>query len=241
MVDIGNLGGTFAYPNSMNERDQVVGLSTLAGDAVLHPFSWERGTLTDIGTFGGSYGEALSVNDAGGVVGVANLAGDQVHHAFLWRRGVMTDLGTVGGDICSRANAINSSGQIVGNSSDCITPLRAFLSNDGDPMVDLNTLIPPGSGVVLVNALYINDRGQISGNAILDDGHERAYLLTPCDDDHHPGDCRSDMFVADASGGAASVNVIKAAPTGDEHISSFSDLLHQLQQRRQSLIRRPTQ
>ena len=30
MVDIGNLGGTFAYANYMNESGQVVGLSTLA-------------------------------------------------------------------------------------------------------------------------------------------------------------------------------------------------------------------
>jgi len=69
MVDVGNLGGTFAYANWMNERGQVVGLSTLAGDNVAHPFFWDRGKLTDIGTFGGTYGEAFSVNNAGQVVG----------------------------------------------------------------------------------------------------------------------------------------------------------------------------
>jgi len=239
MVDVGNLGGTFAYASYMNGSGQVVGLSTLAGDAVSHPFSWQRGRLTDLGTFGGSYGEAFSVNNAGDVVGRANLAGDQVHHAFLWSKGKLTDLGTLGATGNSTAWAINSSGQVIGASIAPFGAVHAFLWEKGSGMVDLNDFIPPGSGLFLENALYINDSGQISGDAVLDDGHTRAYLLTPCDDDRHPGDCRSDMFVANAGAGTAPAAAIKAVPTGDEHISSFSDLRRQLEQRHRWLARPP--
>jgi probable HAF family extracellular repeat protein len=224
MVDIGNLGGTFAYANYMNESGQVVGLSTLAGDAVSHPFSWERGRLTDIGTFGGGYGEAHSVNNAGDVVGVANLAGDQVHHAFLWSKGKLTDLGTLGGS--STAWAINSSGQVVGSSYVTSDTVHAVLWEKGTGIVDLNDFIPPGSGLYLQNADYLNDQGQISGGAILDDGHERAYLLTPCDEDD-PGDCRSDMAdvsATTADGALSSSNAARTAQTADRHISNLSDL-----------------
>jgi probable HAF family extracellular repeat protein len=234
MTDIGNLGGTFAYTNYMNESGQVVGLSTLTGDAVSHPFSWQRGQLTDIGTFGGGYGEAYSVNNAGEVVGAANLAGDQAHHAFLWRRGVLTDLGTLGG-LNSRGWAINSSGVVVGASIVAGGDTHAFLWERGSGMVDLNTLISPVAGLYLENALYINDRGQISGDAVLDSGNSRTYLLTPCDD--QPGDCQSDIVIPDVAAGAAPTAAIKTAPTGDEHINNFGDLLRQRQQRRQHLTR----
>jgi probable HAF family extracellular repeat protein len=232
MVDVGNLGGTFAYANWMNDRGQIVGLSTLAGDQVSHPFFWDKGKLTDIGTFGGTQGEAKLVNNAGEVIGDANFAGDQLHDGFFWSKGKLTDIGNLGRT--SRAYGINSSGQVVGAST--ITPgtVHAFLWEKNKGMVDLNNFIPPGSGLYLLEADYINDRGQISGNAILDDGHERAYLLTPCDDDddNHPGeDCRSDMFIPDSHAGVAPAGGMRATPTGDEHISSFADLRRQLEQR----------
>jgi probable HAF family extracellular repeat protein len=224
MVDVGNLGGTFAYANSMNERGQVVGLSTLAGDNVSHPFFWDHGKLTDIGTFGGTYGEAFAVNNAGQVVGKANFAGDQLWDAFLWNKGELTDLGNLG--IRSYAVAINSSGQVVGQSKVAPGVFHGFLWEKGSGMMDLNDLIPPGSGLFIWEAVYINDRGQIAGNAILDSGEERAYLLTPCDDD-----CSSEMVSVGASTGVGQTGVMKAPPTDDEAISSFADLRRQLEQR----------
>lgn len=231
MVDIGNLGGTFAFANYMNESGQVVGLSTLAGDTASHPFSWERGKLTDIGTFGGTQGEAKSVNNAGQVVGKANLAGDQVHHAFLWRKGALTDLGTLGGSN-STAYAINSSGQVVGASIITGGATHAFLWEKGTGMIDLNDFIPPGSGLYLQDALYINDSGEISGGAILDDGHERAYLLTPCDE---KDDCQSDMYIADTLAGAAPTDVLGKVSTADEHVRNFADLRREIRHRHRLL------
>ena len=49
-------------------------------------------------------------------------------------------------------------------------------------MTDLNTLVPPNSPF-LIEALGINDRGQIAGYALLSNGEVHGYLLTPCGED----------------------------------------------------------
>ena len=45
-------------------------------------------------------------------------------------------------------------------------------------MVDLNALLPAGSGWVLSEARAINAKGQIAGNGTLH-GRPHAFLLTP--------------------------------------------------------------
>jgi hypothetical protein len=59
---------------------------------------------------------------------------------------------------------------------------------NGGPMVDLNTLIPPNSPLLLEEGGNINDRGEIAGRGVppwCDDvdacGH--AFLLIPCAND----------------------------------------------------------
>jgi hypothetical protein len=51
-------------------------------------------------------------------------------------------------------------------------------------MVDLNTLIPPGSGIELAAGVSINDCGEIDGNGVLPNGDSRAILLIPCDENY---------------------------------------------------------
>jgi probable HAF family extracellular repeat protein len=201
MVDLGNLGGTLGFPLAMNNRGEVAGAATLQGDVTIHPFLWNGRTLLDIGTLGGDTGQATAINDGGDVVGEADLPGSQTHDAFLWKRGMMTDLGNLGQT--SFAFAINSPGQVVGHSSINDGTFRAFLWEDGGPMVDLNTLIPQGSSLLLTDAATVNDRGEITGNGVpagcsdVDTcGH--AFLLIPCDD-KHPGECE-DYSMIEVSG-----------------------------------------
>jgi probable HAF family extracellular repeat protein len=140
--------------------------------------------MQDLGTFGGSNGQATGINHDGDVVGEADFPGDQVHDALLWRHGVKTDLGNLG--LTSFAQAINSAGQVVGHSKINDGSFRAILWEDGGPMIDLNTLVSPGSGLVLTDGIYINDRGAIAGAGVLSNGDAHAYLLIPdgdCDDD----------------------------------------------------------
>lgn len=188
MVDIGTLGGTFGYPFWMNNRGQVVGDSNLTGDQATHAFLWDKKEgLKDLGTLGGSVSNANWINDGGEIVGGSNTPSDSEYHPFLSKNGVMTDLGTVAGDRCAGANSINSQGQIVGfGSADCNNEDHAFLSENGGPIMDLQSLVQPGSDLTLINAVFINDRGEIAARAKLSNGDEHAVVLIPCDE-HHPG------------------------------------------------------
>jgi len=79
---------------------------------------------------------------------------------ILWKDRVLINLGTVDGDRCGEAYGINSQGQVVGESGNCGDPgpNHAWLWENGGPSVDLNTLIPPGSGIRLGHAVSISER-----------------------------------------------------------------------------------
>ena len=97
----------------------------------------------------------------------------------------MADLGTVAGDACSVALSINSQGQIVGfGAADCNHEDHGFLSENGGPIIDLGTLVLPGSDLRLIEAVFINDRGEIVGRGKLANDDEHALVLLPCDENH---------------------------------------------------------
>src|SRR6266481_1458440 len=201
MKDLGNLGGNngllgaYSIVHARNNHGQVTGLMVAPGDQSVRAFLWNGERLSDLGTLGGSSSDGEGVNDAGEVAGVANLPGDQANHGFLWRNGVMTDLGTLDGDPCSAALSINSKGQVVGASESvaggCNEWTTAFLWENGGPIVDLNALVPSGSGVHLFAGFWTNDGGEIvaGGSAPVCDINAtcaHAYVLIPCDE-NHPG------------------------------------------------------
>ena len=73
-------------------------------------------------------------------------------------------------------------------------------------MTDLNTLIPQGSSLYLIEGSDINDRGEIVGNAIdTGTGNERAFLASPCDEkDGNDEGCKDFAEGTIAVGGAIS-------------------------------------
>jgi probable HAF family extracellular repeat protein len=185
MHDLGTLGGTCGYAFWINQRGQVVGTSNVRGDASHHAFVWNDGKLTDVGTLGGDNSEGDWMSDSGYVVGRADLPGSQSHHGYRWKDGVMTDLGTVSPWPCSTALSVNSIGQVVGETGICgVGGGPAFLSENGDPIVDVNTLIAPASDIEVVSEFDINERGEIAGIGVVPSGDEHAVLLIPCDDAH---------------------------------------------------------
>src|SRR5216117_549758 len=172
MIDIQTFGGTLvsgeldAGALCVNNRGQVAGASTLPGDSILHPFLWEHGVLTDLGTLGGDFGLVWWLNDAGDVVGGTSTAGEEFFHATLWRKGVIQDLGTLEGDCFSFAGAISSHDQIVGASFACDGSVARAVLWDKESIVDLNTVIPENSSLQLVEARYVNNRGDIAGRGL---------------------------------------------------------------------------
>jgi len=194
MLDLGTLGGTLGFAFIINNQGQVAGQSNLAGDVDAHAFLWERGTLTDLGTLGGTFSTPIWLNEAGDVVGGAFTPMDQLFHAFLWRNGVIRDLGTLEGDCSSVALALNSEGQIVGQSSSTcdFSTARAVLWEKGGPALDLNRLVNPGSGLQLTEPKIINDRGEIVAVGLLPNGDVHSIVLIPCDENHGDSECEDD-------------------------------------------------
>jgi probable HAF family extracellular repeat protein len=194
MVDLGSLGGTLGFPNALNNRGQVIGSMFIPGDLVQDMFLWDEGKLIDLtAKSGGTIVTANAIDDAGEIVGAAAFSTNRPFDAYLWKHGVVTDLGTLPGDCFSQAFAINAEGQVVGQSIACDFSTRSFLWDNGS-MVDLNTFVPPGSGLQLVEAVAINDRGEIAGDLVppsctgnpqgQDTQCGHAYVLIPCNDEH---------------------------------------------------------
>ncbi len=116
---------------------------------------------------------------------------------------MISNLGTLPGNACSAADAINSKGQVVGGSGFFLpdffpgctdTVEHAFVWENGT-MVDLNAFVPPGSDLTLNEAVFINDRGEISGFGTLPNGDTHAFLLIPCGADDTEG-CQDDVVGA---------------------------------------------
>ena len=158
---------------------------------------------TDLGTLGGINSEAFWISDSALVAGRADFSSQSAnHHAFLWKNGVMTDLGVVEPWPCSTAYSANSKGQVVGDTGICGEGGGpSFFSENGGPMVDINTLVLPGSDIEVVDAFTINDRGEIAGTGILPNGDEHAVVLVPA----------SDAEIA-AAGAPSAVRQAPAAP-----------------------------
>jgi probable HAF family extracellular repeat protein len=105
------------------------------------------------------------------------------------------------------------------STSSCdFTTTRAFLWENGGPMVDLNTLVVPVSNVQLSTAFDINDRGEIAAPGLLPNGDSHAVLLMPCDE-NHPGieDCDYTMVE-----GSAAVSAHTVAPNLSRPVLPFS-------------------
>ena len=187
MTDLGSLQGTptgSAMPAAINEQGVVVGAST-APDFFTHAFVWQGGVMQDLHVISGVPGRnshAAAINEAGTVVGDADPTADFLDYqsAAVWQDGVVTflpDLGDVGGVIESFARDVNDHGTIVGTSVTPTFEVHAVTWRDGQ-CVDLNTLIPPGTGWLLANANSISNDGRIVGEGFTPSGIQ-SFVLVP--------------------------------------------------------------
>ena len=191
--------GNRSTAHALNTGGVVVGWSTVGKSKVIsswplpfHAFVWKPKThkFRDLGTLPhrrDSY--AYGINDKGQIVGMAE---ESSIHSFNEGGGSVTEHGATGvlwfgnkaaalpplsGDTGSAAWAINNAGVIVGQSLSAGGTVRACLWRKGKP-VDLNTLLPDGSGWTLTDANALNNMGWIVGSGTLG-GKPHAFLLTP--------------------------------------------------------------
>ncbi|QPK63378.1 HYR domain-containing protein [Methylomonas sp. LL1] len=161
--DLGTLGGTYSSGIALNEAGQVAGYSHLPGNAALHPFLWQEGTLPqDLNTLGGTHALVSGINNQGQVVGNAQITGDSAGHGFVWSAGAMLRLPTLGGTR-GRATAINDNGVVTGSTSllnNTVEHGVVWLSSTAKSPLDLGTL-----GGANSQGSDINFNGQIVGYA----------------------------------------------------------------------------
>jgi probable HAF family extracellular repeat protein len=185
--NIKNLGALpkaiFTAGLDINDNGQIVGESVFSYGPPFksHGFLWNGSFMKDLGTLsGGVTSIANSVNTSGVIVGQSDGSSTQGHwHAVLWNTSQkIQDLGVLAGGTYSIAYGVNDSSVVVGYGNLFNNAPRAMRWTSGGGMKDLNSLIPVGSGWVLINANSINNVGQITGYGTKN-GHNHAFMLTP--------------------------------------------------------------
>jgi probable HAF family extracellular repeat protein len=173
--DLGTLGGATSRAFGINDGGQIVGMAQ-DGHGAARAVIWQGDEVRDLGTPAGCASRALAIN-AGGLVVGSWLCASHLRRPFLWSGGALVELALPPGCSGAEATAINAFGQIVGCGWDERSGQRALLWADG-VVIDLNTLLPPGSGWSLEWAGGIRDRGAIVGRGRHRD-RQRAFLLAP--------------------------------------------------------------
>jgi probable HAF family extracellular repeat protein len=186
-----------------NDRGEFGGYSGACGSGEADPYTmnhaivWRHGIAIHLKTLGGTVANTVfGINNHGQMAGWSALRGDTTAHAVLWQNDTPIDLGALPGDHFSVAGGINDAGQIALQSC---KDLSAWLHNkcraavwQNGVMTDLNTLIQPGSPLLLIGANSINNRGDIAGTAL--DRKTRSFvpfLATPCSESGGSADgCR---------------------------------------------------
>ncbi|TCB88645.1 hypothetical protein E0H26_28410 [Micromonospora zingiberis] len=154
---LGTLGGSWSYPNDLNNAGQVVGHSQ-ATDGRGHAFRWQRGVLTDLGK-PGETSTANAVNERGVVVGTSE------NRAVMWRNGSMSILVEATEAGPAMAYGVNDRDEVIGVRYLPTSYMygQGFVWRNGR-FVDL-----PGLGGDSY-PVQINNRGDIVGFVEYDDG-----------------------------------------------------------------------
>jgi probable HAF family extracellular repeat protein len=186
MTDLGPPGALQASAVAINNSGQIIGGYYLTKGGA-GEFLVTNGKMTTLPVPPGSSAvSAFAINDSGEIAGALLFASGAPSHAAKFANGVWTDLGAITGASATRATGINLAGEIVGTALFPQTQYHPpkpgkhvpFIAITGG-LVNLNTLVPTGTGFVLTDAVAINDLGQILCNATNSVGRKHAVLLRP--------------------------------------------------------------
>jgi probable HAF family extracellular repeat protein len=186
-------GGNYAIAYGIANDSGVVGKAKFTPGGPWRAFWLKPGFIwsseANLGTLGGSLdSEAWDINDESGIVGWAyNASGRK--RAFYMDTADTDGLsssnelpalpGVTRTDWASEAYGVNRYEWVVGRAQNQSLAWRAFVYKPGlGGMIDLNTLLPPGSGWVLTAAKAINDGGIIVGTGTLN-GATKSWIMYP--------------------------------------------------------------
>lgn len=137
-------------------------------------FSFDSGptnySVTDLnlgGTVGGTTPQGINAN--GQVAGFGTTSKFAVH-AFTYLGSSVQDIGTLGG-LYSIANAVSSTGQVVGAAQNARNQIHAFSWTAANGMSDLGTL-----GGTSSEAVSVNSSGQVVGSSATKNGQRHAFV-----------------------------------------------------------------
>jgi probable HAF family extracellular repeat protein len=173
------------FAQGLNNQGQAVGATGTCTSFGIHAVLWEDGEAFQLPDLGRAGGDAYAINDHGQIVGYVSSPDGTTIFPTVWlngSHGAPTNLGILPGNGAAFATGINNRAQVVGSTFNSTGWSGGFIWQDG-VLTDLNTLNPEESNLFIVAASNINERGQISGMAMVmsgpDTGKIHAILLTP--------------------------------------------------------------
>ena len=149
----------------------------MVGEGIPDAVLWTKAKgLTHLGMLtNSSFSQAFGINPSGTMIAGEDDSKQGMFSAVVWILDTSSGTYVINNLGAGAAFAANDGCQVVGNSG----LFHAFVWTPSEGRVDLNTLIPPNSGLVLHAAYGINNAGQIVGTAMDSKGNDHAYLLTP--------------------------------------------------------------
>jgi probable HAF family extracellular repeat protein len=187
MAPLGSLGGGVDL-SALNDQGDAVGFAGTNDPPVIHAFLWTDGVMRDLNIESqvpGGHTEfecAYDLNNAGVAVGAAlayQIDGDSLNYGFVATLNSVQIFPNV------TLLSINDRGQAVGSivirGSDSSPDVYTAALCENAAVVDLNTRMSSDFQFNLVDALRINNRGQIlAGGLLKSDGSACSdFVLTP--------------------------------------------------------------
>jgi probable HAF family extracellular repeat protein len=151
---------------SINNLNQIVGISTPANSTLNHLFLYAQGQMQDLGAPSGESFVHAAINNHGEIIGTAGNStgggGSYIKQGPGFRK------------LPIIAAALNDNGDIVGAKQVKNGSSHAFVLSGGVTAQDLNLLVEP-SVPFLTSATGISDNGKIVASGV----NGNLYVLTP--------------------------------------------------------------